>query len=142
LSRRATTLHAIAPSPTRCVVVEDEAAVRSVLLLGLCGCDVKAPRFSSADEVAALCLAFGPRIVFLDIRTWEFNAADVMRALVAVDFRGAIQLVSGHHGLLDGLRDFGEQNGLAMREPLRKPFRHSEIVQIMREASGQGSAPA
>lgn len=113
--------------PLRCVVVEDDATVRAVIALALRDFDVEAPNFASADEVLRACDRVAPDVVFLDIALREFDAIDVLRALGNEGYRGAIQLVSGHHTLLHAVRRIGEANGLKMLDPLAKPFHGSAI---------------
>jgi FixJ family two-component response regulator len=113
--------------PLRCVVVEDDDAVRTVIALALRGFDVEARNFKSAREVLEACGRVAPDVVFLDIALRAFDAIDVIRALGSEGYRGAVQLVSGHHALLSAVRRIGEGSGLTMLEPLAKPFQASAL---------------
>ena len=72
----------------------------------------------------------------LDISLRGFDAVDVLHALGAQRYGGAVQLVSGHHGLLGSVKNIGEHYGLKMLAPLQKPFRASQIQQVL--AGGDG----
>ena len=116
--------------PPRCVVVEDDDAVRAAIALALRDCDVEAMDFASAAQVLSACDRIAPDVVFLDIALGDFDAIDVVRALGNDGYRGAVQLVSGHHSLLETVQRIGEGTGLTMLEPVRKPFRASEISRV------------
>ncbi len=126
--------------PLRCVVVEDDDAVRTVIALALRGFDVEARTFTSAEEVLATCERVAPDVVFLDIALQRFDAIDVIRALGSEGYRGAVQLVSGHLTLLPAVQRIGEGNGLTMLAPVRKPFRASEIRRVAEMCGGRETA--
>jgi FixJ family two-component response regulator len=126
--------------PLRCVVVEDDDAVRAAIVLALRDFAVEAADFASTSEVLNACDRVAPDVVFLDIALRHFDAIDVIRALGNDGYRGAVQLVSGHHSLLDTVQRIGEGNGLTMLEPVRKPFRASEIRRVA-EMCGCRGAP-
>jgi len=109
------------------MVVEDDDAVRATIALALRDFDVEARRFASAGEVLEACDRAAPDVVFLDIALRGFDAIDVIRALGNDGYDGAIQLVSGHHSLLEAVQRIGHGIGLTMLEPVRKPFHASEI---------------
>jgi FixJ family two-component response regulator len=113
--------------PPRCVIVEDDGAVRTAITLALRDFEVEARDFASTDQVLSACGRVIPDIVFLDIALHGFDAIDVIRALGNEGYRGAVQLVSGHHLLLEAVQRIGVGNGLTMLEPVRKPFRASDI---------------
>jgi FixJ family two-component response regulator len=114
----------------RCVVVENDEAVRTAIVLALRDFNVEAMDFASADDVLSACNRIAPDVVFLDIALNDFDAIDVVRALGDDGFRGAVQLVSGHHSLLETVQRIGEGTGLTMLDPVRKPFRASEIRRV------------
>jgi FixJ family two-component response regulator len=126
--------------PPRCVVVEDDDAVRAAIMLALRDFDVEAMDFASTDEVLSACDRLAPDVVFLDIALDDFDAIDVVRALGNDGYRGAIQLVSGHHSLLETVQRIGEGNGLTMLAPVRKPFRASEIRRVAEMCSCRETA--
>jgi DNA-binding NtrC family response regulator len=113
--------------PLRCVVVEDDDAVRAVIALALRDYEVEARNFTNPSEVLKACARVAPDVVFLDIALQKFDAIDVIRALSSEGYRGAIALVSGHHSLLRAVQRIGEANGLTMLEPVAKPFHASAI---------------
>ena len=114
----------------RCVVVENDEAVRAAIVLALRDFDVEAMDFASTSQVLSACERIAPDVVFLDIALHEFDAIDVIRALGDDGYRGAVQLVSGHPSLLATVQRIGEGAGLTMFAPVRKPFRASEIRRV------------
>jgi len=126
--------------PLRCVVVEDDDAVRAAITLALRDFEVEAADFASTSEVLDTCERVAPDIIFLDIALRDFDAIDVIRALGNDGYRGAVQLVSGHHALLDEVQRIGAGNGLTMLEPVRKPFRASDIRRVAERCSCRTTA--
>jgi DNA-binding NtrC family response regulator len=123
----------------RCVIVEDDDTVRAVIALALRDFDVEARSFSSTEDVVETCDRVAPDVVFLDISLQQFDAIDVIQALGGEGYRGAIQLVSGHHSLLDAVRRIGERNGLTMLEPVAKPF-HATVLRRAAEGCARQTA--
>ncbi len=124
----------------RCVVVEDDHAVRAAIKLALRDFDVEALDFASTDEVLSACYRVAPDIVFLDIALDDFDAIEVVRALGNGGYRGAVQLVSGHHSLLETVQRIGVGSGLTMLEPMRKPFRASDIRRVVVDCEHSAAA--
>lgn len=112
------------------MIVDSDAAVRGVMRLALADCEVVAETFTSYSDVISACGRSAPDIVFLEPVLCGFDPIAMIGALGASGFRGAVQLVSDSHALLDRIKDVGERRGLTMLQPLRKPFRASEIQRI------------
>jgi DNA-binding NtrC family response regulator len=126
--------------PLRCLVVEDDDAVRTVIALALRDHDVEAGNFTNPCEVLKACARAAPDIVFLDIALQTFDAIDVIRALGSDGYRGAVALVSGHHSLLQAVQRIGEANGLTMLEPVAKPFHASAIRRAAEDCARRAAA--
>ncbi len=126
--------------PLRCVVVEDDATVRTAIVLALRDFDVEATDFASIGDVLDACNRVAPDIVFLDIALHAFDAIDVVHALGDDGYRGAVQLMSGHHSLLDTVHRIGVASGLTMLNPVRKPFRASDIRRAVANCDRRASA--
>jgi FixJ family two-component response regulator len=117
--------------PLRCIIVDGDVAVRGVLRLALADCEVVAQRFACHSDVVEACDHGAVDILFFEPDLCGFDPAELLAALAARRFSGAVQLVSGSHALLDHIRRTGERHGLGMLSPLRKPFRASEIHRIV-----------
>jgi FixJ family two-component response regulator len=117
--------------PMRCVIVDSDVAVRAVIRLALADCEVVAERFARQSDVISACDRSVTDILFLEPDLCGFDPVEVLSALAAAGFRGAVQLVSGSHALLDQIRRAGERRGLNMLPPLRKPFRASDIQRVV-----------
>jgi FixJ family two-component response regulator len=116
--------------PLRCVIVDSDIAVRGVIRLALADCDVVAERFASSSDVVDACDRRATDILFFEPDLCGFDPGDALDALGAIGFRGAVLLVSGSHASLNEIKRAGEQRGLTMLPPLRKPFRASDIQRI------------
>jgi hypothetical protein len=126
--------------PLRCVIVDSDMAVRAVIRLALADCDVVAERFASSSDVIDACDRRATDILFFEPDLCGFDPGEALDALGATGFRGAVQLVSGSHALLNQIMRAGEQRGLTMLPPLRKPFRASDIQRIARDRRQQAPA--
>jgi DNA-binding NtrC family response regulator len=132
-------------TPHACVIADDDPAVRSVLALAIVRCGLEPQGFGTAREVLEACRRDAPDLLFLDVALQGSDAIDVIRALGERRFRGAVQLVSGHHGLLEHVRRVGERYGLRMLTPLNKPFRAGQVEQIVEKylaGHADGSEPS
>lgn len=123
--------------PLRCVIVDSNVAVRGVMRLALADCEVFAERLASQSEVVSACARRAPDVLFFEPDLCGFDPVEALAGLAAIDFRGAVQLVSGDHALLDQIKHAGEQRGLIMLPPLRKPFRASDIQRIAQDCRRQ-----
>jgi EAL domain-containing protein (putative c-di-GMP-specific phosphodiesterase class I)/FixJ family two-component response regulator len=131
----------------KCYVVDDEAAIRKVFYAALGGCDIDLRGFGSLQELLDGWRPEHPDIVFLDIALEGSDAVDVIRALAARKYRGAVQVMSGRdRALQDQVKRVGEQHGLAMLPPLQKPFRaaqlQSTVMSHFAHARGEDACPA
>ena len=117
----------------KCFIVDDEPGVRNTLSAVLGGSDIELAGFGSAQELLDAWGPEHPDIIFLDIALGHSDAVDVIRALAARQFRGAVQLMSGlDRDLHDQVKRVGDQHGLAMLPPLAKPFRAGQIQAVVK----------
>ena len=124
----------------KCIVADDDSAIRQVLYLVLGHCNFELSGFASACDVVESCRREAPDLLFLDVALEGSDAIDVIRALGAQRYRGVIQLISGSdRPLLDQIKRVGEQHGLTMLPPLRKPFRAAHIEAAIRAYFDQES---
>jgi hypothetical protein len=117
----------------RCVIVDSNVAVRGVIRLALADCEVFAERLTGQSDVVGACRRCAADLLFFEPDLCGFDPVEALAALGASGFRGAVQLVSGDHALLDEIKRAGERRGLMMLPPLRKPFRASDIQRIAQD---------
>lgn len=98
--------------------------------LALADCEVVADRFVSQFDLVRACGRRATDVLFFEPDLCGFDPVAALQALGASGFHGAVQLVSGSHDRLNQIKQAGEQCGLIMLRPLRKPFRASEIQRI------------
>jgi EAL domain-containing protein (putative c-di-GMP-specific phosphodiesterase class I)/CheY-like chemotaxis protein len=131
----------------KCFVVDDELGIRNLFYAALGGANIDFAGFGSVQALLDGWRPEHPDIIFLDVTLDRSDAVDVIRALAARKFRGGVQLVSGvDPALLDQIKRVGGQHGLTMLPPLQKPFRPSQLQQVVRSYFAQrrrdGDAPA
>jgi DNA-binding response OmpR family regulator len=69
-----------------------------------------------------------PALIVLDFELGRSDAVEVMGQLAGLKYAGAVLLISGRdEETLGDIRRIGEQQGLTMLVPLRKPFRSKEL---------------
>jgi len=115
-----------------CLIVEDEVGIQNVLSRILLSADIPSSSCTNAASMISLVEKKDTALIFLDIGLERSDALESFRKLREVNFRGAIQLISGRSpDVLEAVRQFGEQEGLRMLRPLSKPFRSSAIRKIL-----------
>jgi two-component system chemotaxis response regulator CheY len=115
------------------MIVDDDAAVLRTLCVILGDRQVGPQEFRSVTDVVAACAQFTPDILMLDLAMSGFDAIDVLRALAADRYPGAVLLISGLHALLEQVMRVGERHGLLMLPPLPKPFRANQVERALSE---------
>ncbi len=126
--------------PLRCVVVDSDVAVRGAIRLALADCEVIAERLTSPSDVVSACRRCATDVLFFEPDLCGFDPVEALGALGALGFAGAVQLVSGSHARLSQIRRAGERGGLVMLQPLRKPFRASDIRRIAQDCRRRAAA--
>ena len=128
--------------PADCYIVEDNPAVARFIARALRDFAVTSLQLPGVRPLVEALKVHQPKLVFLDISLGDSDAIDAIRALAAVGFGGAVQLMSGSNtGLLGDVRQVGERHGLTMRPVLAKPFRVDAVKLIVEEESLSGVRP-
>ena len=110
-------------------VVDDEPQVRAFIAKALFGAGFIPQELCRVSEVEAALTLVRPEVIVLDLSLGGSDAVEMMRSLAESRFGGKILLISGHaQATLDEVRKIGQRRGLAMLEPLRKPFRLAELT--------------
>jgi EAL domain-containing protein (putative c-di-GMP-specific phosphodiesterase class I)/FixJ family two-component response regulator len=139
---------ALAPSMPRarteqpiCFVVDDEPGIQNIIAAAASQFGYQIERFRTATKALSAIPTFKPDLLFLDISLEGSDAIDVLRGLAAMGFEGAIQLVSGKDPVtLEEVKRVGERHSLAMRNPLKKPFRLDDVRTAIRDHLAQAPA--
>jgi len=122
-----------APAPV-CFIVEDEPGIRQIITYSLHDFGISTKEFEDAPSVLDALLQVKPDLLFLDVSLNGSDAIDVIRGLAQLQFRGAIQIMSGKDpALIEEVRRVGERHALRMLPALAKPFRAETVRRIIRE---------
>ena len=120
----------VATTKSHAFVVDDDPQIRSVVAHVLTGAGYIAHQLSGALEVEAALLQWPPAVIVLDLSLGNSDAIEVIRTLSAIQFRGAVILISGRDEMtVAEVQEIGNRRGLSMLPFLAKPFR----VEALRE---------
>jgi EAL domain-containing protein (putative c-di-GMP-specific phosphodiesterase class I)/CheY-like chemotaxis protein len=132
VARRDAAVRPATAASCTCFIVDDEPVVRKVFYAALGGGDIALAGFASAQALLEGWRPEHPDIIFLDTALDHSDAIDVIRALAARNYRGAVQIMSGRdRELQDRVRHVGEQHGLIMLPALQKPFRAAQLQAVV-----------
>jgi EAL domain-containing protein (putative c-di-GMP-specific phosphodiesterase class I)/ActR/RegA family two-component response regulator len=135
--------HAAAkPATTFCLIVDDEKGLRTLIARTLRGFMVMTDECGDARAALEALRLRNYDLIFLDVSLERSDAIEVIRGLGELNYRGAVQLMSGRDlHLLEEIKRVGERYQLNMLTVLQKPFRIDTIPGILREA-GIAQRPA
>jgi FixJ family two-component response regulator len=119
---------AAAPGPYA-LIVNDQLSVGQGLAAAITTLGVESSVFESVKTAIASFERRRPDIIFLDVSLHQSEAAQLVEALRASGFAGALQLMcgGGRLQLAKLAQQIRECGGLHLRPPLRKPYRLSDI---------------
>ena len=126
--------HASSGSPIapHCMIIEDEAAIRSLILRSLSDHGITASEFGDVQGAIASLAKDQPKVIFLDVSLEDSDAIDAIRELAKRKFSGTVQLISGQSaGTLAEIKKIGERHGLRMSPPIGKPFTADAIDRVI-----------
>jgi EAL domain-containing protein (putative c-di-GMP-specific phosphodiesterase class I)/FixJ family two-component response regulator len=115
-----------------CFVVDEEPSICQFLSLALQGCGLDTYDFQDCDSFRQAMAHHSPDMVFLNV---PLESGEVVAALAALgrrNFSGAVQLMSNRGaGVLEHVKNIGDQHGLTMLPALKKPFDSNTIIKIV-----------
>ena len=123
-------------------VLDDEAGIRAIILHVLKGNGFAGLEFSTPPPMLAKVEAAPPTLIILDLELGQSDAVEVMSQLADLKYAGTVLLISGRdEGTLADIRRIGEQQGLMMLDPLRKPFRSKELANRLAALGADARTP-
>lgn len=123
-ARMADTSGGPAETPAVCFVLDDEPAVGRFIAMALHSYGRAVEQFIDLHSMLIRLEDGHPDLIFLDVALGDHDAIDAIHALTAVEYGGAIALMSGDAAaVLEDVRLIGQRQGLNMLAPLTKPFR-------------------
>jgi EAL domain-containing protein (putative c-di-GMP-specific phosphodiesterase class I)/CheY-like chemotaxis protein len=115
-----------------CMIIEDEAGIRSIISRALSGHGITASEFGDVQGAIASLAKDQPKVIFLDVSLQDSDAIDAIRELAERKFSGAVQLISGQSAeTLAEIKKIGERHGLRMCLPIAKPFTADAIYRVI-----------
>ncbi len=117
-----------------CFVVDDEPGICHFICATLDDLGIDTETYGDVPRLFEGLSRRKPDLIFLDISLDRSDAVDAIRGLRERNFRGLIQLISGHGpALLDDIKLVGEERSLRMLPGLSKPFSGVAIRKIISE---------
>ena len=125
-----------------CFVVDGDASIRHFLSLVLHGAGVDTEEFADGAAFRSALSRRLPDLVFLNIALESAESVECVMALGKKGHFGFVQLMSSRgSAVLEHVKIIGQQQGLQMLAPLKKPFETSAVLQILQDLK-LGHAPA
>jgi two-component system cell cycle response regulator len=116
--------------PASAYVLDDEPKIAALVCKVLGACGIVARQFTSPEPFLADLENSPPDLVVLDLSLGQSDAVEIIRHLEILKYQGKVLLISGRdEATLIEIAQIGEQHGLKMLTPLRKPFRPSDLKQ-------------
>jgi EAL domain-containing protein (putative c-di-GMP-specific phosphodiesterase class I) len=126
-----------------CFIVDDEEGIRRFLALDLSNRGIETKEFHDANGLLQSAAERQPQLIFLDVALESSDAVEAIRGLVRLQYKGAVQLISGRGGsILQDVRKIGERHGLKMLPVMEKPLRIQAIGRIVEENCPRGGGQA
>jgi EAL domain-containing protein (putative c-di-GMP-specific phosphodiesterase class I) len=134
------------PSPAGrlAFILDDEPQVRALVGKILASIGFEARQFAAPAALFADLKIESPELIVLDLALGQSDAVEVIRHLETFRYTGKVLLISGRdQATLGQIQRIGENRGLTMLTPIRKPFRGADIRSSL-DAGGQaaGGSPA
>ena len=115
-----------------CFVIDADASIRHFLSLVLHGAGLDTEEFADAHGFRRALGQRLPELVFLNIGLESAEAIDCVVALGKRGYFGFVQLTSSRgSAVLSHVKSIGDQHGLHMLPPLKKPFETGVILKML-----------
>jgi EAL domain-containing protein (putative c-di-GMP-specific phosphodiesterase class I) len=123
------------------LVIDTDMSTRRLLSLVMYGAGVETLELTGSHDLQAALDARRPDLVFLNAGAESSDAVACIDILGLRHFDGHVQLMGSRStAVLSHVRSIGEQHGLLMLSPLKKPFDSSAVLRILNELK-LGDAP-
>jgi EAL domain-containing protein (putative c-di-GMP-specific phosphodiesterase class I)/CheY-like chemotaxis protein len=127
----------------RVCIVDEKPHIRAFLAQAFEDLGFIAQDCARVPDVDTAVSGVPPDLVVLGLLKPESDVTKVLDVLASRRFTGKTMLFGGRASLvLTALQDFGEELGLAMLEPLRTPFRDSDLQKILSDFLPIAPAPS
>jgi EAL domain-containing protein (putative c-di-GMP-specific phosphodiesterase class I)/FixJ family two-component response regulator len=113
----------------RCAfVLDDEVEIGALVVQVLKTCGFASRQFTMPLPFLKELELSPPDLVVLDLALGQSDAVEIIRQLDVLKYKGSILLISGRDAAtLAEFAKIGERHGMVMLDPVRKPFRASDI---------------
>jgi EAL domain-containing protein (putative c-di-GMP-specific phosphodiesterase class I) len=117
-----------------CFVVDADATIRHFLSLIMHGAGVETEAFSDIHGLPEAFARRTPDAVFLNIALESVEIIECLVKLGERGYKGYVQLMSNRGAAVLGhVKEIGDQNGLVMLPPLKKPFETGLVVKLLQD---------
>lgn len=124
-------------SSRTCLIVDDDAGLRRVILHSVRKFDFDPVECVSLKQAMAAFQANGADLIFLDVGLGDGEASQLLNFLADRHADCQIVLVSGRSAEeLEVIEDMGSDLGLFMLPSLTKPFRSEALRAVLKDVGG------
>jgi len=126
------------------IVIDDDNSIRQFISLMLQGSGVNTIEFANGAAFRKAQPGRTPDLVFLNVNIEIQDAMQAVDTLGKSGFKGPVQLMSGRGAaVLESVANAGQEAGLNLLPPLKKPFETSIIQKILSDLKiGRAPPPA
>jgi EAL domain-containing protein (putative c-di-GMP-specific phosphodiesterase class I)/FixJ family two-component response regulator len=123
-------------------VLDDEPPIRAIVCKILGSLGFAPHEFADPTSLFADIKKASPELIVLDLALGQSDAIEVIRHLETFSYKGKVLLISGRdHATLGEIQRIGEQHGLTMVPPVKKPFRAADIRNSLAADAQAASGP-
>jgi len=116
------------------LVIDTDLSTRRLLSLVLYGVGVGTQELTGSHDLQAALAVRAPALVFLNAGAEASDAIACVEVLGHAHYGGSVQLMGSRStAVLAHVRSIGEQRGLQMLPPLKKPFDSGAVLKILHE---------
>ncbi|MBX9775163.1 MAG: EAL domain-containing response regulator [Xanthobacteraceae bacterium] len=121
-----------AASVPLCFILDEAPSTRSFLSLVMHGVGIETEELADPTGFRQALQRRAPDLVFLDVGLDSAEVIELVASLGRRGYRGHVQLISTRGAaVMEHVRSIGQQHGVEMLPPLKKPFDANAIVAII-----------
>lgn len=124
------------PKPRRVLIIDDDPLIGKIALAHLAAGGHKGRSTQDADEFMSMCASWHPDVAIVDLVMEEVDGLEILRRIAECGCGIPIIIASGQEGrILDAARRFADASGVSYLGTLPKPFRRSQLLDLLAQST-------